>query len=92
MTHSTFVVISNVADSPREGVFKVEIYSQNGTFLGETEITYIDLVEEALKQAVSDPSVMRLFLNAAIPCLKENSGRSSCDTANSSTIGRLMYI
>lgn len=66
------------------------VYSQNGDFLGETEIMYIDVVEEVLKQAVSSPNIMQKFLKAAIPCLNENSGRSSCDTPNPPNVGRLI--
>ncbi|XP_022809323.1 uncharacterized protein LOC111346297 [Stylophora pistillata] len=68
------------------GIFRVIVRSQNGLFLGETEILYLDLVEEVLKQAVHDPTIMKLFIRAAIPCLDENSG-SDCDVANSTNAG-----
>ncbi|XP_022808580.1 uncharacterized protein LOC111345557 isoform X1 [Stylophora pistillata] len=74
--------------SPKEGVFKVKVYSPyRKECLGETTITYIDLIEEALKQAVSDPQTMRKFLEAAIPSLNEFSGRSSSNTASSTNAG-----
>ena len=65
------------------------VYSQNGDFLGETEIMYIDIVEQVLKQAEEYPNIMRKFLKAAFPCLNENSVRSSCDTPNPPNVGRL---
>ena len=88
---SEHVSYLNVADSSKEGLFKVMVYSQNGTFLGETKILYMDLVEEVLKQAVRDPGIMQLFVKAAIPCLNEHSKRSSCDTVNSTNAGRWLF-
>ncbi|KAJ7388320.1 hypothetical protein OS493_038512 [Desmophyllum pertusum] len=75
--------------SSKEGRFKVKIYSQDGSFLGETKILYLDLVEEVLKQAVSDRDILKKFLKLAITCVDENSEGSSCDALNSTDVGRL---
>lgn len=72
MSEVNFLPALNVAGSPRAGVFKVKVYSQH-RFLGETEITYVDIVEEVLTQATEDPAIMKKFLVTAIPCLQENS-------------------
>lgn len=73
----------NVAGSPREGVFKVKVHSQDNSFLGETEIRYLDIVEEVLTQAIENPEIMKKFLKAAIPCLQANSDI----TQDSSNVG-----
>jgi len=73
----------NVAGSPREGVFKVKVHSQDNSFLGETEIRYLDIVEEVLTQAIENPEIMKKFLKAAIPCLQANSD----STQDSSNVG-----
>ncbi|PFX26109.1 Nephrocystin-3 [Stylophora pistillata] len=74
-------------ESPREGLFKVTIESQNGDFLGETEIMYLDIVEQVLKNVVTYQENMPMFIRAALPYLNVNSGRGSCDTPNSIRAG-----
>ncbi|KAJ7365249.1 hypothetical protein OS493_005346 [Desmophyllum pertusum] len=85
----TLEVVKLIKGSSKEGRFKVKIYSQDGSFLGETEILYLDLVEQVLKQAVSNRDILKKFLKLAITCVDENSEGSSCDTLNSTDVGRL---
>lgn len=87
MSEINFLPSLNVAASPRKGVFKVNVYSQDNSFLGETEITYLDIVEEVLTQATEDPDIMKKFLVAAIPCMQENSDSKQ----DSSKVGMLKF-
>ncbi|PFX12295.1 Tankyrase-1 [Stylophora pistillata] len=70
-------------ESPREGLFKVTIESQNGDFLGETEIMYVDIVEQVLKNVVTHQEKMPMFIRAAFTHLNANCGRGCCDSPNS---------
>lgn len=87
MSEINFLPALNVAASPRKGVFKVKVYSQDNSFLGETEIRYLDIVEEVLTQAIEKPAIMKKFLVAAIPCMQENSD----STQDSSKVGMLTF-
>ena len=77
-------------ESSTAGLFKVEIISQNNRFLGETEILYIDIVEEVAQQALERKPVMVMFLRAAAEALEQTSGGSSCNTASSTSAGKFM--
>ena len=43
------------------GVVTVEVVSQTGSHLGETQFTYIDAVEDILKKLVHDQELHRRF-------------------------------
>ena len=51
---------------------------------------YIDLMEEALKQAISNPRKMQKFILAAIPCLSELSEGSIRVAENHTNDGRYL--
>ena len=87
-----FLTILNIAASQRQGLFKVKVYSQDGSFLGETEILYLDVVEEVLKQAVSNRTIMKKFMMAAIPCLDENSEGISLNTQSCTNVGMFTFL
>ena len=81
----------NVVDSSREGVFKVTVFSHNrGNCLGETKAASIDLIDEALKQAMSCPKTMVKFIQVAIPCLNVHSEGGTCDAENHTNGGRYL--
>ena len=81
----------NVADSSTEGVFKVAVFSQNRErYLGETEVVYIDLIEEVLQKAISCPNMMLKFLQVAIPCLNVHSEGGTRDAENHTNGGRYL--
>ena len=83
----------NVADSSTEGIFKVAVFSQNRERrLGETKVAYIDLIEEALKQAISCPKTMQKFIQAAIPCLAVHAEGGTRDAENHTNDGRYFHF
>lgn len=83
-------LLLNVSDSPREGVFKVRVYSQDNSFLGETEIVYLDIIEEVLAQAMKSRAIMAKVLEAACRCLQEDSDGIIGNTQESSKVGMLI--
>ena len=61
--------------------------------MGKTKVTYIDLIDEALKQAISCPKTMVKFIQVAIPCLNVNSEGGTCAAENPTNGGRyLSYL
>ena len=72
------------------GVFKVRVYSQDNCFLGETEIVYLEIIEEVLAQAMNNRAIMAKFLEAASRYLQEDSEGIIGNTQESSKVGMLM--
>ena len=56
----------------------------------ETKAASIDLIDEALKQAMSCPKTMVKFIQVAIPCLNVHSEGGTCDAENHTNGGRYL--
>ena len=53
---------------------------------------YIDLIEEALRQAINNPRTMLKFILAAIPCLNVDSEGGTSEAENHTNDGRYFSI
>jgi len=89
MSKTNFLPALNVAASQRPGVFKVKVYSNDNSFLGETEIEYLDLIDEVLAQAMKSRAIMRKFLAVLYRSLQEDSEGIIGNTQGSSKFGML---
>lgn len=52
---------------------------------------YLDIIEEALAQAIGEPAIMAKFLRAASQVLQENSGGIIGNAQDSSKVGMLTF-
>ena len=53
---------------------------------------YIDLIEEALKEGISNPRTMLKFLQAAVPCLNVHTEGGTSEAENHTNDGRYFSI
>lgn len=70
----------------------MRVYSQDNSFMGETEIEYLDIIEEVLAQAMRSQAIMAKVFEAACRCLQGDSEGIIGNTRESSQDVKLPLI